>query len=64
VPRIFRQSPVRAAEIATLPAFRYEEEPFIAVAGRVLPGIAGLSLPILLLGWLALPGLRRYPVLG
>jgi ABC-2 type transport system permease protein len=58
-PRVFAKETLTPADYDALPAFTFREEPAGAVAARVAPGIAGLLLPTVLLGVLALGGLKR-----
>lgn len=44
------------------PRFAYREESTSAVAGRVVTGLAGLVVPSLVLAWVGLMWMRRYPV--
>lgn len=58
-PRIFARATLTPQDFDALPRFTFAEEPAGAVAARVLPAIAGLALPTLLLGLLAIGALRR-----
>jgi ABC-2 type transport system permease protein len=64
VPRIFRREALSESDYDALPQFRFVEEPSGIVARRVLPGLAGVFLSAVGVGWLALGRLRRYPVAG
>lgn len=64
IPRTLRKERVSSEQIASLPAFRFAEEPLDAVAGRLTAGLAGLVLPMLLVIAPALGWLRRYPIAG
>ncbi len=64
VPRIFRKEKLGEAEYDALPRFAFVEEPAGAVALRVLPALAWTFVPTVLLGWLGMRALRRYPVAG
>lgn len=64
VPRIFRRETLTESDYDALPRFRFLEEPSVAVARRVLPGLAGILLATVAAGGLALGRLRRYPVAG
>jgi ABC-2 type transport system permease protein len=64
VPRIFRKETLGVADYDALPQFAFAEEPAGAVARRVAPGLAWTLAPTLLLGWLGMSALRRYPVAG
>jgi len=59
-PLIFQKA--RFADYDTTPRFTFEEEAPSTVAGRVLPALAGLFLPALVLVWIALARLARFPI--
>lgn len=64
MPRIFRKEKLGEAEFDALPRFAFVEEPAGAVARRVLPALAWTLAPKVLLGWLGMKALCRYPVAG
>jgi ABC-2 type transport system permease protein len=64
VPLVFRRATLRAADYDAIPRFRFQEESTIAVARRMAVGMAGLIIPTLIIGWVALARLRRYPLIG
>jgi len=63
-PRIVRKVSLGAGDYDGFPNFAFSEEPAGAVAGRVVIGLIGLILPALIIGWLGLRALRRYPLAG
>jgi ABC-2 type transport system permease protein len=63
-PRIVRKERFGAEDYDRFPNFAFREEPSGAVAGRVAVGLIGLLLPALIIGWLSLRALRRYPLVG
>lgn len=63
-PRILRSEPIRAEDLGLIPAFTFREEPFQAVASRVVVGLVGLAVPTVLVGLLGRLAMRRYPVVG
>jgi ABC-2 type transport system permease protein len=62
VPRIFRRALLTRADYDAMPRFSYREESNGEVAGRVLNGLAGLVVPLVLVWSLVALGLRRYTV--
>lgn len=60
VPLIFRKAQLDS--FSSIPAFRYSDEDGDRVAGRVLFSLAGLLIPVLLIGSWGLAALRRFPV--
>jgi ABC-2 type transport system permease protein len=62
VPRIFRKDKLTETDYDRLPQFSFTDESAGAIAERVLPGLAGILVPTLVLGGLGLGALRRYPV--
>jgi ABC-2 type transport system permease protein len=63
-PRIVRKATLGADDYDRFPTFALREEPSGEVARRVSIGLIGLLLPTLVIGWLALRALRRYPLTG
>jgi ABC-2 type transport system permease protein len=63
-PRIVRKATLTASDYDQFPVFSFWEEPAGAIARRVLLGLIGLLVPALLIGWLGLRALRRYPLAG
>jgi ABC-2 type transport system permease protein len=63
-PRIVQKARFGAGDYDRFPSFAFREEPSGAVARRVAVGFIGLLLPALIIGWLALRALRRYPLVG
>lgn len=63
-PRIVRKTQLTAADYEQMPRFTFVEEPTAAVARRVLVGWAGLFIPAVLIGFLAMAALRRYSPAG
>jgi ABC-2 type transport system permease protein len=64
IPRIFRRSPLTAADFDRLPPYRFEEEPTGALMNRVGPALLALAGMAAGLWMLALPMMRRYRVAG
>ena len=62
LPRALRKEQLVLEDVDRLPSFRFAEESGAAVSARVLADMAGLLLPMLLLGVPAVGWLRRYPV--
>jgi ABC-2 type transport system permease protein len=62
VPKVLQK--VRLTSYEDVPRFRYRDEPLASVLARVLVGAAGLLAPALVIGWVGLLALRRYPVAG
>jgi ABC-2 type transport system permease protein len=62
VPKIVQKA--RLDSYRDVPRFNYDEEPYAAAIGRAAVSVLGLLLPALVIGWLGLRGLRRYPVAG
>jgi ABC-2 type transport system permease protein len=52
----------RLQSLEAVPMFQYREEHTLAVATRVMSSVAGLSVPAVILAWLGMRRLRRYPV--
>jgi ABC-2 type transport system permease protein len=63
-PRIVQKARFGAEDYSRFPNFAFREEPSSAVARRVAIGLIGLLLPALIIGWMALRALRRYPLVG
>jgi ABC-2 type transport system permease protein len=63
-PRIVQKARFGAEDYDRFPNFAFREEPSDAVVRRVAVGLAGLLLPAIIIGWLALRALRRYPLIG
>jgi len=63
-PRIVQKATLKPGDYDQFPAFTFREEPSSAVASRVSIGLIGLIAPVLLIGWLGLRALRRYPLAG
>lgn len=61
-PRILQN--VAVVNYTETPAFRFEEEPPAALAGRATAGFVGLLLPTFVIGGAALRNYRRYRVAG
>lgn len=59
-PLIFQKA--RFVAYDTTPRFTFEEEVPATVARRVLPALAGLFVPALMLVWIALTRLARFPI--
>jgi ABC-2 type transport system permease protein len=62
VPLIFQKA--RITDPNAAPQFTYQEEPTSAVARRVAIGGMGLLVPTVLMAWVGLRRLRRFPVVG
>ena len=60
VPLIFKKAQLDS--LSGIPAFRYTDEDGGRVAARVLLSLAGLLMPVLLIGSWGLAALRRFPV--
>jgi ABC-2 type transport system permease protein len=60
VPLIFRKAQLDS--LSSIPVFRYTDEDQGGVAARVLVSLAGLLVPVLLIGTCGLAALRRFPV--
>lgn len=63
-PLIFRRATLRSSDYDQLPRFTFQEEQTGDVARRAGVGIAGLTLPALLLAAFAFARLRRYALAG
>jgi hypothetical protein len=63
-PRIVQKVKLGANDYDYLPNFTFLEEPSGAVAQRIVIGLFGLLIPTLLVGWVGLLALRRYPLAG
>lgn len=63
-PRIVQKARFGAEDYDRFPNFAFCEEPSGAVARRVAVGLVGLLLPAIIIGWLSLRTLRRYPLIG
>jgi ABC-2 type transport system permease protein len=63
-PRIVQKVKLGANDYDYLPNFTFREEPSGAVAQRIVIGLFGLLIPTLLVGWVGLRALRRYPLAG
>jgi ABC-2 type transport system permease protein len=63
-PRIVQKVKLGANDYDHLPNFTFHEEPSGAVARRIVIGLFGLLMPTLLVGWVGLRALRRYPLAG
>jgi ABC-2 type transport system permease protein len=63
-PKIVRKEKLTVGDIDKLPAFVYREEETGEMAKRLMAILAGLLVPVLLVGWPGLVGMRRYPVAG
>lgn len=61
-PLIFQKARLTAFD--QVPRFAFAEEPTRDVVGRVIWSVAGLVVPALVVGWLAMRRLQRYPVVG
>lgn len=59
-PLIIQKAMLTTGDYDRFPAFAFREEPFGAVAGRIMIGLVGLLLPAVVIGWPALRSLRRY----
>jgi ABC-2 type transport system permease protein len=64
VPRILRKERLSVADIDRLPSFQFHEEDGGRVAARLSVGLLGLMLPLILVLFPAIRGLRKYPVAG
>ena len=62
VPLIFQKTRVTNADLA--PRFEYQEEATAAVVRRVLIAALGMVIPAVLMAFIGLRRLRRYPVVG
>jgi hypothetical protein len=62
VPKILQKA--RLDSYRDVPRFPYEEEPLATAIGRAAISVVGLLVPTLVIGWLGLRALRRYPVVG
>jgi hypothetical protein len=62
IPKVFQKAKLTESDYDALPRFAYVEEPAGAVAGRVTIPLLILSLAALVVGMLAMPALRRYPL--
>jgi ABC-2 type transport system permease protein len=63
-PRIVQKLKLGANDYDHLPNFTFREEPSGAVAWRIAIGLFGLITPSILVGWVGLRALRRYPLVG
>jgi ABC-2 type transport system permease protein len=63
-PRVIQRAKVSAPEFASIPTYRFEEEPLAAVTGRSVVALAGMSGIAGLLLVAALASIRRYRVAG
>jgi ABC-2 type transport system permease protein len=63
-PRIVQKATLKPGDYDQFPVFTFREEPSSAVASRVAVALIGLIAPVLLIGWLGLRALRRYPLAG
>lgn len=63
-PRIVRKERFGAGDYDRFPNFAFHEEHSGAVAQRIIVGVFGLLAPALMIGWLGLRALRRYPLAG
>jgi ABC-2 type transport system permease protein len=61
-PLIVARTPVLAYE--PLPRFAFEEEATGALTGRVLLSVLGLAVPAVVIGWVAIRRLARFPMVG
>lgn len=64
VPTVFARETLTAADYELLPRFRFEEESPAAVRDRVLAGLTGLFVPLVIVFVAAMGRLQRYPVTG
>jgi ABC-2 type transport system permease protein len=61
-PRIVQKASLRASDYEQFPRFVFQEEPPGVIVTRALIGFSGIAIPAILIGWLALRSLRRYPL--
>jgi ABC-2 type transport system permease protein len=59
-PLIIARTPILAYD--TLPRFSFQEEPTGALTSRVFLSVLALVVPALLIGWLAVTRLARFPI--
>jgi ABC-2 type transport system permease protein len=64
VPRIVHREKLTPDDIDRLPSFQFREVSSIDVARRVAKGLAGLILPVVLIGLVFTRALRRFPIAG
>jgi ABC-2 type transport system permease protein len=64
IPKVFQKLKLTESDYDALPRFAYVEEAAGAVASRIIVPLAVLSLGALIVGVLAMPALRRYPLNG
>lgn len=64
VPLVFRTVNLQSTDYDAVPRFQFGEEPTVRVVQRVVIGLLGLIVPALVIGFLALRALKRYPLVG
>jgi ABC-2 type transport system permease protein len=62
--RIVQKVRFGAGDYDSFPSFAFHEELSGTIARRIVIGLFGLLAPTLLIGWLGLRALRRYPLVG
>ena len=63
-PLLIQRVELRSTDYDNFPVFQYEEESLGSLLSRVLIGLFGLSLPVIMTGWLGIRTLRRYSIGG
>ncbi|MEW6734996.1 MAG: hypothetical protein AB1489_27140, partial [Acidobacteriota bacterium] len=61
-PRTLKGEKMTIADLDQIPTFKFYEEDSRSVFNRVLIGLLGIVIPTLLITWIALIKLRRYPI--